>query len=234
MDSAENPLPIVYSGHIDSRGEVDRIRFRVAEGETYRIRVHSQQLGFQVDSVLRLVDPQSGDELARNDDASRNQFDASLDYRATADGEVELQVFDLLDGAGPYHAYSVTIDRRRPSVRLSLDSDHYQCQAGQSAEIPVTISRFDGFASRLRVQTEGLPAGVDLEAVVSEPKGDSAKSVKLKVVADKATTFQGPIQVVARAIDESGEPTGATFPARHALSDTIQVDNIWLTVRAAK
>ncbi len=227
-------LPFVYSGHIDQPGEVDRVRFSVLKGTKYRARVHSRDLGFLLDSVLRLVDADSSAELARNDDSSRNQFDASLDYTAKSDGDVELQVSDLLDGFGTRHAYSVVVQSVSPSVALSLAADRFDVKAGESVEIPVSISRQDGFAKKLSISVDGLPEGIDVEAVVSEPKGDSAKSVKLNLTAAATASYQGPFRVIASVIDDEGNRTDESFVATHPLRDEVRIELVWLSVAAAK
>ncbi len=225
-------LPCVFSGHIGQPAEVDRLRFHVQSGKKYRVAVHSRQFKFTLDSVLRLVDPKDGSELARNDDRSRNEYDAEIDYSAKADGELELQISDLFDAFGPRHAYSVVIEESKPTVSLSLADDHFVAKAGETVEVPVTLSRLAGFNQKLRVTAEGLPAGVRAEAVVSETKGDSAKSVKLKITADKDALYQGTFHVVGQPLDSEGNPTSETFTAVHPLRDVVQVKDIWLTIHS--
>jgi hypothetical protein len=229
-----HPLPLVFSGHIDRPGEVDRVRFRAVTGAKYRATVHSREFGFSLDSVLRLTDVGKSAELARNDDRSRNQFDAAVEYTAKTDGEVELQISDLLDGFGPRHAYSVVVEQVSPSVELSLGADRFAVKAGESVEIPVTISRQGGFAQKLSVTADGLPASVRAEAVISEPKGDSAKSIKLKLTADTAASYQGTFRVIAHVIDDQGRMGERSFGAVHKLRHEVAIAAVWLTVVPAK
>jgi hypothetical protein len=223
-------LPLVYSGHIDRQGEVDRVRFRAVKGVKYRASVHSREFGFSLDSVLRLTDVGTSAELASNDDRSRNQFDATLEFTAKGEGEVELQISDLLDGFGPRHAYSVVVEQVSPAVELSLAADRFAVKASGSVEIPVTISRRDGFDKKLSIAAVGLPESVQAEAVISDSKGDSAKSVKLKLTADATANYQGPIRVIAHTIDDQGNIGDESFVAVHQLRPADARPSIWLTV----
>jgi hypothetical protein len=72
-------------------------------------------------------------------------------------------------------------------------ADAFTLEKGKALEIPVTVSRKGGYAETIEIVAVDLPEGVTVEAVKSEPKGDSAKSVKLKLSTDKpfeATRFR--------------------------------------------
>ncbi len=223
-------LPFIFSGHIEHPAEVDRIQFEVLKGKSYRASVHSRKFGFTLDSVLRLVNPRDGSELGRNDDRERNQYDAALDYTAKEDGLVELQISDLVDAHGPRHAYSIVVEERKAGVKLSLAADHFAVKAGATVEIPIAIERQNGFNEKLQIIVEGLPAGVQAEPVDSEAKGATAKSVTLKLTADKGVQSQGTFRVNGYRVDAEGRPTGDPFTAIHSLRETIAIEDIWLTV----
>ncbi len=238
-NAAEEPtdaekLPFIFSGHIGQPGEIDRVRVKLQKGKKYRASVQSREFGFAIDSVLRFVDT-NGTELAHNDDRSRNQYDAAIDYSAKEDGEVELQISDLVEGFGPRHAYSLLIEESKPSVALTLTEDHYAVKAGESVEIAVAVSRLQGFNAKVRVAAEGLPAGVESEAIDSEIKGDSAKSVKLKLTAKQdAAVYQGTFKVVGHVLDDQGNATGESATAFYQLRELIPLSNVWLTVSPVK
>ncbi len=78
-------LPCIFSGHIGRPGEIDRVRVEVEKGKKYRASVQSREFGFAIDSVLRFVDGKAGTELARNDDRSRDQYDAAVEYSPKED-----------------------------------------------------------------------------------------------------------------------------------------------------
>ncbi len=226
-----NQIPFVFSGHISRPGEIDRILFQGSMGKRYLVSVESKRLGFPLDSVLRLVDPKDGSELKRNDDRERRDYDAAVEYEASEDGEIELQISDLVDGYGPRHAYSVIVQEARPDVMLEVANDRFILKPGDSAEIPISINRLANFELRTKIVAEGLPAGVTCEPVFSESEGDTSKSIKLKLTADEqAQPFQGEFRILGQPIDgenqEIGDPRSATYKLREA----VKIDRLWLTV----
>jgi hypothetical protein len=227
-------VPFLFSGHVLSPGEIDRIRFPVTKGSQYRVRVESKRLGYLLDSVLRLVDPQDGSELKKNDDSGRNDYDASVDIEAKEDGEIELQISDAVDGFGIRHAYSVVVEQQKPSVSLELSADHYQVHAGEELELPVSVNRLNGFDQRLEIVAEELPQGLQATAAISEPKGETAKSVKLKLTAETGVQYQGEFRVVAHPVDPDGKRVGDAIPVTFPLREMVRPCKPWLTVAPAK
>lgn len=235
-------VPFVFSGHIGQPGEVDRVRFPVAGGRKVRVSIESKRFGFLLDSVARLVNAADGTELARNDDRGPNVYDAAFEYESKSDGEVELLISDLVDGFGPRHAYSAIVEVVGPMAEtLSADlastmfgaevaSDRFLVKAGETVEIPVTLSRRSGFDGRLQVTAGELPPGVTAEPLISETKGDSSKSVKLKLTATSDANFQGEIHLAIRTVDSVGKPSGAQVFAAFPLREEVRLTNLWLTV----
>lgn len=228
-------LPCVFSGHISELNQTDRLRFTVKAGTRYEAVVHSRAHGFPLDSVLRVINVADGSELIRNDDVARNQYDASVTFTPKTAGEVELQVSDLVDGHSLRHAYSVVIAEAPATVELTVSDAQFAITKEGSVEIPITIARKHGFDQALTITAEGLPEGIRAEPVVSEAKGDTSKTVKLKLVADKSVSYQGPFRITARpkATDDKPSPS-TTFTASHDLRDAVQVKTFWLTAPAAK
>lgn len=246
-------LPAIVSGHIDRPGQEIRLRASVVAGTRYRVAVQSQAIGLRLDSLVTVVQTDTGAELARNDDAPGSVGDAVAEFTpaasgdgATAETEVEIKISDLVGGYGIGHAMSVSVFAVQPRVTLGVDSDRFTIPPGGSIEIPVKVNRIDGFAEPLTVTVLGLPGGVTAAPVVSEPTGDSSKEVKLTLtatagaggdeVADAATPFQGPIRVVAHngiASDDvttnqpSGEPVAT---AAKDLAGGFKTRSVWLTV----
>lgn len=228
--SRADRLPLIFSGHLRQPGEIDRVRFTVSSGAKYRIAVESKRIGFQVDSVIRLVKPEDGAELAKNDDRGRDDYDAGLEYTAKEDGEIELQISDLVDGFGPRHAYSVVVEPIAPAVELDVSADAFLVKSGAEVEIPVSVRRLGGFDQRLEVLAQGLPPGVTAEAVYSEAKGDTAKSVKVKLVASADAKYQGTFRIVAHGLDAEEKRSGELAIATFELREPIRLSDLWLTV----
>ena len=84
----------------------------------------------------------------------------------------------------------------------------------------MTVARTNGFAEKIEVQVTGLPEGLTAEPVISEPKGESAKNVKLKITAKGDEPFHGPVWIAGKAGEvekTAGTPTtGASQKAQHA------------------
>ncbi len=227
-------LPCIFSGHIATRGEIDRIRFPVSASVRYEAVVHSRAFGFPLDSTLRVVNLVDGAEVATNDDVANGQYDASVAFTPKVDGEYLLEVSDLVEGHGPRHAYSVVIGTAKSTAELSVADDHFTVNAGASVEVPVSISRRHGFDQQLTVVARGLPEGVVAEPMVSPKDGEASKSVKLKIVADKPAAFQGRFQIIATVSTPEAAPSSETFTAKHSLNEVIAIDNFWLTVVSGK
>jgi len=227
-------LPCIFSGHIATRGETDRIRFPVNASTRYEAVVHSRAHGFLLDSVLRVLDLADGSEVVTNDDAVRGQYDASVVFTPKVAGELVLEISDLVDGHGPRHAYSVVIAEATPAADLAVTEDHFIVTAGSSVEIPITIVRQHGFDQELSITAEGLPEGVVAEPVVSQVKGETSKTVKLKIVANQTAASQSSFQIFASvAVPENAAPV-VKFAAKYRLNELIAIEHLWLTTVAAK
>jgi len=228
-------VPAIVSGHIAQPREITRLQVAVEAGAKYRVAVHSQASGLKLDSVVTVLDPESGKQIGRNDDASRNDRDAAIEFTAPSDKPVEIQISDLVGGSGISHAYSASISKIAPAVTLSA-ADRHRLTAGNSLEVAVQIQRQHGFDQPLQIVAVDLPEGVSCEPALSEPKGDSAKEVKLKLSAEAAARHQGPIRIIARA-PATGDAPAADEPAA-AIIATAQASprpgfstrQLWLSV----
>ena len=228
-------LPLLFFGHILKDKEVDRVRVRVRSGVNYRAAIESRDFGFKLDSVLRVLKSDLKTQIVKNDDSGRGNFDSSVEFKPTEDGEVVIEVSDLADSGSLRHAYELQVIAVEPSVGLSVAADHFRVGVGKSIEIPVTIDRRSGFSHRLEFTAKNLPAGVTLEKAISEAKGDSAKTVKLKLNAGAdAPVFQGPIEFIATPVDDAGKPIAEPQAVRYTLRPLVILDKNWLTVAKDK
>ncbi len=228
-------LPLMFCGHILRPNEVDRLRVRVRAGISYRAEVVSREFGFKLDSVIRVLKPDLKTPVAYNDDSGKGNYDAAVEFKAPEDGEVILEVSDLTGSGGLRHAYELQVAAAEPTVALGVNADHFRLGIGKSLEVPITIERKSGYSQRLEFSAKGLPNGVAFETIYSEPKGDSAKSVKLKLNAAADTlVFQGPVEWIATPVDDEKKPLGPPLPVLHALRPQVLLDKVWLTVAAEK
>ncbi|QEG43040.1 COG1470 family protein [Roseimaritima ulvae] len=237
-DLADAPLlslPVQYSGHLRSPDEVDRIRFAVQASQRYRVVLASQHYGFPLDAAIEVVNAEDGTAIANNDDRARTEFDPTLEFVAKQDMTVELRIKDMANQGGPYHAYAVTVHPAVPAVQLTLAADHYRVTAGETLDIPITVSREFKYVDKLQVSIEGLPEGVDCPPLTSVADGDTSKLVTLKLTANADAAFQGNIRVIAQPVDEADKPLDQP-PRRavHRLRPQVVVDQVWLTVAPKK
>ncbi|MCA9132725.1 MAG: hypothetical protein KDA45_06210 [Planctomycetales bacterium] len=228
-------LPLVFSGHILQPRETDALEFPVQAGERYRAEVYSRRLGMTLDSVLRVVEADSGKELAHADDISRNNYDAALEFVASNSGLARLQLSDLADSGSLRHAYSLLVSKVAPQVALSVAQEPFVIEAGKPLQVTVAIERQSGYGQRLQITALDLPPGVAAKAVFSEPKGKSSKAVTLELTCQpQAAAFQGRWRIVGQVVDEQGvvQPD-SLLPCTYQLRPMLLLPRLWLTVKPA-
>ncbi|MGN6547771.1 MAG: PPC domain-containing protein [Aureliella sp.] len=215
------PVPASITGSLAEPHEADRYQFTAKKGTKLRFELHSRELGYPLDGVLKIFGDKA-DALSREDDTARKP-DPRLVWQAPADGQYALEVSDVYGAGGPAWFYRVDVAPVTSDVRLSVKADHFQAKAGQPLEIEVTIDRQDGFTEPVRVAVEGLPESVECPVVVSEKDGATAKAVKLKLTGK--ASFSGPVRIIAT---RESEPA---FRRTAGFGTDSQVTELWLTVK---
>ncbi|WZP00759.1 PPC domain-containing protein [Isosphaeraceae bacterium EP7] len=221
--------PAVVGGHVDPARDVDTYEVVLKQGEKLAIRVESRSLGRPLDGGLRVTDGK-GTVLAESDDVggrretSPDARDPRLDFTAPADGPYRIAVRDVYAHGGPGHAYLLTVGPPRPEVRLTLKDDTLAIGPGKPKVVTVAVQRLAEFSEAVEVSFEGLPATVTCAAVVSDPKGPTAKSVDLTLKSEGADTWSGPIRVVGKT--KSGAFTTATVDL--AGYEDARTSDLWL------
>ncbi len=124
--------PCTVNGRIDTPGDRDVYRIRVAAQQKLQLRVMAQQLGSPLDAVLHIEDS-SGRRLATADDVPQQDElppvvrpqtlpatadDPRLEWVAPAEGEYLVVVEDLFGGGSPAHGYRLEIADERPDFQL--------------------------------------------------------------------------------------------------------------------
>jgi hypothetical protein len=219
-------LPCDVTGRIDRPGDTDVIEFEAHKGKAVECRLESRAIGFALDAVLRVEDA-SGKTEGEVDDTNKEP-DPTLAFTPPADGLYRLRVSDLFGHGGFRFVYHVAIGEVRPDFALTLKAGEFVLKPGKPLEIPIDVERRHGFAGPIEVAVEGLPEGVTAKPVTSEPKGATAKSVKLKLeAADKAKPFNGPVTITGRSGEGDARPQrNATF----TIAGDNKSDRAWLTV----
>jgi len=186
-------LPIAISGRCDTPGDVDVFAFDAKKGQRIFAKVESRVLGFVTDPVIMLLD--STEKIMTTVDDTDKQRDSELATGISADGRYRLLVRDLYRHGSPRHAYLLTIRVDEADYQLSLAATETVLDEGKSVELPVTIDRRPGFNEEIAFEVRGLPEGVKVDAPKSAAKGETAKSVKLKLSGGKSP-WSGAIQIV--------------------------------------
>ena len=220
-------LPISVTGEIALPRDVDAYQFTAKKGQRLRFEIIARDTGSPLDPVLRLYDS-SGKLLKEADDDGKQSADPDIEFTAPADGDYRATVTDRFLHYGDRYVYLLSITEPQPDFSLAVAADAFDLKADKELEIPVTITRSGGFSDEVRLQITGLPAGVTAEAATSESKGDSAKSVKLKLKTDGQASFSGTIQVIGRSTTLEKVATASLKAFQAETSD------LWLTVEAKK
>lgn len=194
------------------------------------IAVRGQFSHSPLDPVLKILDA-DGKVLRENDDVSRNVPDAFLNWKVPADGTYRLQVSDRYGHGSWRHLYLLSVDEVSPTVQLNVNAPQFVMEAGKSIEVTIDVARGNNFAEELTISAEGLPEGVTSDPVVSAAKGDSAKSVKLKLTAAADMAANASFTIVGRRESAPGSPVLGTAKLKSAGATT---ESIWLTVLPSK
>jgi len=220
-------LPCAISGRIAEPDEIDRYQFTAQNGKKYSFQVASRSHGFKLDALLKIRDA-AGKELASNDDRSGTDFDAGLEFNGPADDQFTLEISDATGFGGVRYGYRIQAVEVQPGFDLQVDADHFAVAATGELEIPVKVVRNGGFDKPIKVAAVDLPAGLTAEPVTSEPTGDSAQKVTLKIVAKDANAFNGEFSIAG---DSEIQPAQ---PASFNLYDGYPLTELWLTVKPAE
>ena len=206
---------------------MDSYSITVKKEDTIRVTVKAAELGLPLDPVLEVRDPK-GASLKVVDDSTRNQPDVVHSWKVTADGEYQIQVSDRFQHGGWDYAYLLTVEKSVPDFRLSVARDALALTSDKPLEFPVTVNRMGRIAEKIEVQVTGLPEGITAEPVISEPKGATAKSVKLKLTAKDKTPFHGPVWITGKGGDIE-QTASTTIPLASP-----KAQHLWVTFEPKK
>ncbi|MCA9040336.1 MAG: PPC domain-containing protein [Planctomycetaceae bacterium] len=243
-------LPAVITGQIHEKKDYDRFKFTAKKGSAYQIRLTSRSKGFPLDPLVRVLD-NAGKVLKEIDDISSANVDLDFDFTFPEEQEYTIDIRDRFSYGGYRFVYRLEIIPAEPEFEATVAATKFTLKGGEKLEIPVTISRKRGYAEKLRFELKGLPEGVSLETPVSEPTGDSSKSVKLVLNSPHDLTASSPLEIVAipvrtetvpnespnaensepqtREVDGPAQPVVATISGL-----TQQTSDLWLTAIAGE
>lgn len=221
------PLPSTVTGIISDSGEVDVYRFEGTKNQQLNFTVAARAHHSLLDPVV-VVRSADGKVIREVDDRSSGKdLDAEAAVKLPADGAYTVEITDRFGTGGARHFYTLTFQETLPSAKVTLKENALLLTEDKPLEIAVTIGREDGFAEALTISVQGLPDHVTAEPVVSEPKGDTSKAVKLKLTRSaEAAASSGVIQIVA-----NGKEGDAAVVARAPIANSSETtSDVWLTV----
>jgi WD40 repeat protein len=99
-----------------------------------------------------------------NDDDAQRKLgkDSRLTFVAPADGTYFIRVTDVRGLSGENFSYELTIRRPRPDFKVTLTDDKPTINAGSGKPFTVKAERIDNFPGPIRVDIDGLPAGLSV------------------------------------------------------------------------
>ena len=221
-------VPMTLSGRIGGDKDRDVFEFDAVKGQALSVSVESRRLGYPLDPVLRVSDSK-GKLLTETDTRSADKIDEAISWTPPADGRFRVEVRDLFEHGGDRFVYRLTIEPQPVAVSATIEKAVWELAGEKPLEIKVTVKRSGGFDKAVRFEMADGPEGITVEPVTSEPKGDSAKAVTLKLQrkAD-AKPSGGPLQIVGR-VEGIEQPVAIATAAIPRLPD--RTANLWLVVK---
>lgn len=200
-------LPRVVQGRIGAEKDVDHFRFKAPADQRWIIEVQARSFGSRLDALLILSDT-NGTVLQRNDDAAGP--DARIEFDAKKDAEYRLNLRDLTQRGGDRFGYRMSLRAadRTPDFGVRVTGGRFRVARGGSAALRCEVDRRNGFDGLIRVEADGLPAGVWAPPLILGP-GASVGWWVISADAD-ATLGHAPLKAAALG-DHQGKVS--THPA---------------------
>lgn len=224
--SQELAVGSVICGVISKPREEDLFRFKGTKGQKLEFDVDSRALGHPLDPAIRIYNAEKK-VVVESDDAPGKDADPLLKFSVPADGEYSIGIRDIFGQGSPRHAYRIACRTTVPNCSLAVKAEAFVVEIEKPLELPVTVTRTDGFAEEVSVSIEGLPKSVTAEPVVSAAKGETAAAVKLMLKNDGTEAWSGPVRIVGNHAKSEGQPLNASFANATYKTETRQ---IWLTI----
>ena len=146
------------------------VHFLGKKGQPLSIQAESRSLGLAADPVVRVLDKEKK-QLIRAE-PPKLASDTVLSFTPPADSEYTIAVSDLYGGAGPRYAFLLRVTIPEPDYDLAIAGDRFAIPPGKPLDIPVKITRKNGFAKAIEIVAEGLPEGVKWEVKPPAGKAD--------------------------------------------------------------
>jgi hypothetical protein len=236
-DAKEQATPVepgCVGGLISGKVDVDRYAVTLKKGDRMEAQVWSKQLGFSLDTQLKIEGP-DGTILTTADDSGGSP-DPQAQWNAATDGVYQVIVEDLFRKGGEDAAYVLELGAPKPGYSVALpDAKPIVLTAGKAITLKANFKFRNGFKGPLAVRLGNLPTGVFCpETPVPEKGGDV--ELKIQAAANAAAASQ-PISVT---IWDKSEPprfqrVEGALRGENLRGTSLRdsCPNIWLTVKVA-
>jgi hypothetical protein len=222
-------IPLTVNGRFAEPGDVEFFRITATKSQKLKFDIAAAKLGFATDALLTISNDQ-GRILKTIDDAPGTR-DPSLLFTAPADGEYIVALTERAERGDSNFIYRLTIAEPRPDLRITVKTSEFAIESGAELEIPVTLTKLDGFSDEFELTAIDLPTGVTVDSQMLPAK--SSASAKLKFHAAEGLHFSGkPIRIVAR-FKRDGKSVERVAQAAVTLvagAAPIRTGKIWLAV----
>ncbi len=135
------PVDSIINGHADNTA-IDHYKITLAQGQTVYLRCQAQVIDSRLDPTLVLLSP-DGHELARDNDRSTHNRDASITFKAPTAGSYLIKIHDVTFSGGvehPYRLIAATTAIPETDTSFLRAKDHH-------TDIAVTLSKSPSYHS---------------------------------------------------------------------------------------
>ncbi len=196
-----NP-PVIVTGQLKEPGQRDQFILSGKKGESWALLTESRSLGYPTDLVLEIEAIASGKRLVRQDDTQQSP-DPRVQWKVPEDGEYQISLFDLHGFYGDDYLYRMTIQPTQPGYEVSVSSDSFRGSVGEALELKININRLNGYKETLVAELQEPLPGVQLESQQSVSEGETAKELKLTLIAQQPVN--APFRLIVRPQTKASE-----------------------------
>ena len=186
---ARSPLmdiPSAVTGRLTNNTK-DEYEFNASKGEELIINVHAESIGSVLDVAFEIVNDKEK-IVARADDAN-GSTDASLKFKAPADGVFRIRIFDHSGRVGqPLSIYRLALNRPYETLEISAPQTLAVVIGDESPPIPkrrrvgkeppgllyLDVTRPPDCSGEIAVRLTNLPDGVEVPKEISIPAAESS------------------------------------------------------------
>jgi hypothetical protein len=250
----EVPVPCEICGRIEKLGDRDWYSFTAKKGDVLVLDLLGERIGSASDFYLTLRNPANKQVIVQLDDNNETlhpqefltQTRDPQPYRFVVPADGKYQV--LVGGhsseavAGVQQAYRLRIAPERPDFRLVVvPADGTRPDAltlGQGGTLHYTLFvwRFDGFKGEIKLDVEGVPAGVTCKSQVIGPNVKQSMLV-FSAAPDApeqvaALTIKGTATIRGQRVTHLARPASIAWPVQQGIPPVTQLDRgLYLAVR---